>query len=227
MTTVFLLSSLCGCTFDPADFMPEVFGLKKNSTVEEYAPRERQFNIDESYAGMKIEEADQEVISWLCATYAIQSSVNGLDLTIVGGMERGDDNIEFLTNGLEIGWGIVDRKSALETIDTLLEDDRVTDSWNSSRAMQLLAQCYSIGYIEFDEYMEYAIPLGRIIQENYSSWESFGDDYLKGYTDWMNSRKNPDESQIEERKNVHEFFLEQNTKAKIGPYSVDFSLELQ
>ena len=64
-----------------------------------------------------------------------------------------DDNIDFLVSGLEIGWGITDRKTALEVLDNLLSDDNVRNSWNSSRAMQILAQSYCVGFIEFDEYI--------------------------------------------------------------------------
>ena len=222
MATMVLTCQLVGCG-DSQTW--EKLGVRTRHNAG-YSTSTRIFQIDKSYEGMTIEEADPEVISWLCGTYAIQQSVNFLDLTIVGGMERGDEDIDFIKDGLEIGWGIADRKSALETINKLLQDEKVCDSWNSSRAMQLLGQSYAIGYIEFDEYMEYAIPLGKIIQQNYSDWESFGNAYLEGYANWMRGRKNPDEAQITERQVMHKSFVERSKSSNEGPYSVDFDLDL-
>lgn len=223
MAAMVLVTQLCGCSVDKETL--KKLGFRVDGSTS-YSVKTSKFQLDESYAGMTIEEADPEVISWLCGTYAIQTSVNYLDLTIIGGMERGDKDLDFISGGLKAGWGIVDRKTALETINKLLTDDKVDLAWNSSRTMQLLAQSYCLGYIEFDEYMEYAIPLGKIIQENYSDWETFGSEYLEGYANWMRNRSNPDESQIAERQQMHQYFVEKRDNLKTGPYSIDFNLDL-
>ena len=221
IASIVMVAQLCGCSAETLHKLGVRTGDDSN-----YSYKTFKFQLDESYAGMTIEEADPQVISWLCGTYAIQTSINYLDLTIIGGMERGDKDLDFISGGLEAGWGIVDRETALDSINKLLTDDRVNSAWNSSRAMQLLGQSYCLGYIEFDEYMEYAIPLGKIIQENYSDWESFGNEYLEGYANWMRKRTNPDESQIAERQQMHQYFIEKRDNLQTGPYSIDFNLEL-
>lgn len=197
---------------------------KKNKVTEKVYT----FSIDESFKGTKIEDVDQETIDWFCAACALQLSSNGLDLNTLGGAKKGTSDVKWIKEGLEIGWGITDRQSALDTLNRLLlPDDKIINSWNSSRAMELLGMFYCVGYIEFDEFMEYAVPVGRIIQSTYTDWESFGNDYLEGYASWMRGRSNPNEEYITERYELQKNFLDLSKDARKGPYSVPFNLELK
>ena len=185
------------------------------------------FQKDESYAGLTIDDVSADLISWLCATNAVQSKINGLDITVIGGMQRDDENLDWLAGGLEAGWHVTDRESLLEQVDKLTGFDGIDsdDGWDMSRAEQILAQGYCLGYLEFDEYLEYAIPLGRLIQKRFSDWDSFGDNYLKGYMNWISKGGFGFSGDIQERLDWHQYFVTCG-EYYTGPYAVDFDMEL-
>lgn len=185
------------------------------------------FKVDESFKDATFGTTSPDLIEWLCATYAIQTDANDLDLTLIGGMEREDISIGSLVQGLKAGWNVTDRESTFAVVETLVGDDGTTDddAWDFSRAEQVLGLAYCVGYIELDEYLEYAVPIGRMIQSRYDNWDEFGKNYLTYYMGWVANGGFGRAGDINQRFSSHEYFVAA-AEYYDSPYTIDFDLDL-
>jgi len=66
-------------------------------------------------------EALPETVLWFNATYAALTYSNGWDWHLVGGINPTEENIALNEMLLQSSWGIEDRESALETVDSLIK----------------------------------------------------------------------------------------------------------
>jgi hypothetical protein len=57
-------------------------------------------------------------------------------------------------------------------------------AWDLSRATQLLSYFYVAGYYTYEEAMDEALVIGKMIQSSYDSWSDYWDSYLYGYLHW-------------------------------------------
>ena len=89
--------------------------------------------------------------------------------------------------------------------------------WDLSRAVQLCAQGFLAGYLDFEEALEKAASIGKIIQRTFDSWEDFWDSYFYGYFYWSE-----DVDGLEQRIEIHEELAE---KAN-SPLNLDWLLDL-
>lgn len=183
---------------------------------------------DTTYEGIADEVVSEDLIAWLCATYAIQTDANDLDPLYIGGIDSNESDISWIREGLQAGWGITDKNSAFEVVTKLVADDGdpQDDGWDYSRAEELLAQAYCVGWIGIDEYLEYAVPIGRMIQNRFSSWDEFGDNYLTGYMTWISDGGFGYAGDINERSAAHQLFVT-DAEYYSGPYVVDFDMGLK
>lgn len=102
---------------------------------------------------------------------------------------------DYLIHGLETQWGISDRDSGLWTVVLLASSaydssDKAVKAWDYSRAMQLLWMFDEVDYLEAAEALELQLELAKEIQPQFSSWDDFYDNYLKGFTDWAGGESN-------------------------------------
>lgn len=65
-------------------------------------------------------ESLPETILWFNATYAALTYSNGCDWHLIGGWEPTDTNVAMTEMLLESSWGVKDRESAMETVESLL-----------------------------------------------------------------------------------------------------------
>jgi hypothetical protein len=236
-----LMTGVAGCGMDSGDSEEtmeedydesndedeEVDSIKPNKRAFRSSKNPTEFEVDTTFADATYANTSPDLIRWLCATYAIQTDANELDLTTIGGMERDDSNIDVLVQGLKAGWSVTDRDSAIEVVTGLAADNGYDDddAWDLSRAEQVLGLAYCTGYLELDEYLEYAVPIGRMIQERYSSWDELGDNYLRYYMTWVSKGGFGRAGDINQRMCSHEYFVAA-AEYYTGPYTMDFDLEL-
>lgn len=56
--------------------------------------------------------------------------------------------------------------------------------WDLSRAAQLCAQGYLAGFLSYEEALERALAVGKVIQQIFVSWDDFWESYFIGYYWW-------------------------------------------
>ncbi len=61
-----------------------------------------------------------DTVLWFNATYAVLTYSNGCDWRLVSGFERTEENVDIIKAMLWRDWNVLDRESALETVDSLV-----------------------------------------------------------------------------------------------------------
>jgi hypothetical protein len=64
-------------------------------------------------------------------------------------------------------------------------------AWDYGRLINVARWSYSAGYITEQEAWEYITYAGPRIQQSFSSWDEYGDEYLLGRTFWQRSNSHP------------------------------------
>ncbi len=109
-----------------------------------------------------------DTIRWFNASYAVLMKINGQDYNRFAGSAANDDAKTLWQDSLNQSWGVTDRASADETIDTLLSEGQRT------------------GFAENGEYLQQC-GLGDVAEEERVSFvvENFGvsEDEAKGFVD--------------------------------------------
>ena len=95
--------------------------------------------------------------------------------------------------------------------------DNAIMGWDLSRAVQLCGQGYLAGYFTYEEAVEKARSVGKVIQQTFDSWEDFWDSYLLGFYWWSE-----DISDLYERIDVYEALAADPD----GPFSLEWLLDL-
>lgn len=84
------------------------------------------------------------------------------------------------------------RFNLIETIITKYEDKGII-AWDWFRALHLASACYTIGYISYEEALDISLVMAKEIQNTFSSWDEYFDNYSLGYQYWSGDiRENPD-----------------------------------
>ncbi|MBO4456480.1 MAG: DUF1266 domain-containing protein [Butyrivibrio sp.] len=207
--------------------LPERIGTLDGTTSEQNERENYELEKDSIYSGMDENMVSEDLIAWLNATYAIQTDANELDLTVIGGMQPDDSNVGLLEDGLSAGWGINNKEDLVQTVGKLVTDDGDpnNDGWDYSRAEELLAHGYCIGWFDLGEYLGYAVPIGKKIQGRFKSWDEFGDNYVTHYMSWVSNGGLGFAGDINQRCMSHQLFVT-GAEYYYGPYAVDFDMQL-
>ena len=182
-----------------------------------------------------------ETEKWITATYAIWSKYVGGDWHyFAGAREKSKKEGASMRVMLRRDWGIPSKKELLETVKELTflfdtglantdedddeggEDFRASGAWDICRACQILAMGYVGGYLEREEMVKKSVAIGRIMQDNYSSWTDLYDNYMKGYRRWREELGGDVKKAIAEREALYNSIL----KEVDGPCSLDWNLRL-
>ncbi|MDE5597842.1 MAG: DUF1266 domain-containing protein [Lachnospiraceae bacterium] len=86
-----------------------------------------------------------ETILWFNATYAPLTYSNHCDWELVGGMRVSDYNQDLVKRGLSRDWGIEDKASALETVESLIKDG------HRAKCRECLEELDEMGLLDVDE----------------------------------------------------------------------------
>lgn len=102
-------------------------------------------------------------------------------------------------------WGITTKDEGIAVINSLFEsgkstEDKSVKAWNFSRAMMLCKFMWEPRWIEMDECRNMQFAMAPTIQQSFTSWEDFNDNYMIGYRKWANlvglSQKSKDDREV-------------------------------
>lgn len=96
------------------------------------------------------------------------------------------------------------------------------DGWDYCRALQVLGDCYQVGYINLEECLDQSLVIAKTLQGLYGSWEELAMSYLYGYQFWKNDDMESSVSDSGARMEIYEILKERLE----GPYSLPYDTEL-
>ena len=168
---------------------------------------------------------------WCASTFAIWahsfSMLEGWPLvTGVHGSRKATANFRNVALGEQ--WDIHNRQEGLATVHELVERhagriDTIYAGWDLCRATQLLGMMYLVKMIDREELDQEFSRTGRIIQQQFHSWDEMADSYLGGYEAWLTRTGQADAAQYAARR--RNIFLELKANPD-GPYSVPWHTNL-
>lgn len=171
---------------------------------------------------------NDKTIQWFNAACAILTRHNAGNIRAFGGglkLSGKEENGEEMDKTardqnrqmLKTSWGITDRSSADRVLKELLDSAASEESaYDYSRAMSNLGFYYLADYYTEEEALDQALEVAKEIQENFSSWDEFAEDYLEGYEERSGDTSG-------ERREIYE-----NLKAsQWNPYEIDWNLKLK
>jgi hypothetical protein len=94
--------------------------------------------------------------------------------------------------------------------------------WDLSRATQLCAYGYIADYYSYDEAVDKAFAVGRIIQSIFGSWDDFYASYFFGYAYWSEDDLEDPKSDYSKRVNI----LNNLKKDPKSPLNLNWNLDL-
>ena len=168
---------------------------------------------------------------WCASSFAIWahsfSMLEGWPLvTGVHGSRKAVANFKNVALGEQ--WDIKNRQDGIETVHELVEKhagrvDTEYPGWDLCRATQLLGMMYLVKMIDREELDREFSATGKVIQQQFNSWDAMAESYLAGYEAWLKRIGNANAAQSTAyRRNIFEK-LKANPD---GPYSVPFRTDL-
>lgn len=125
-------------------------------------------------------------------------------------------------------WDIRNRQDGLQTVHELVDRhagrlDTMYAGWDLCRATQLLGMMYLVKMIDRNELDQEFSRAGRVIQQQFHSWDEMAESYLDGYENWR--RQSGDTNAAQNAAGRRAIF--QQLKANPdGPYSVPWRTDL-
>lgn len=125
-------------------------------------------------------------VDWMDQTYAIFTEYRN-ELEIQANMRF--STLPPIEDMLEHDWGITDREGGTAIINQLFNagiaaQDKQTKAWNFSRAMMLCGSMREARWIKMEEYRDIQYAMAPTIQQSFTSWEDFFDNYMEAYRQW-------------------------------------------
>lgn len=96
------------------------------------------------------------------------------------------------------------------------------DAWDYCRALQVLGDCYQVGYINLEECLDQSLVIAQTLQKLYGSWDELAMSYLYGYQFWKNDDMDSNVSDSGDRLEIYKLLKDRLD----GPYSLPFDTEL-
>lgn len=168
---------------------------------------------------------------WCASTFAIWahsfSMLEGWPL--VTGVHRNRKAVaNFRDVALGEQWEIKNRQDGLETVHELTQKhagqlDTMYAGWDLCRATQLLGMMYLVKMIDREELDREFRIAGKVIQQQFTSWDAMAESYLDGYQAWLERTGNPNAVGERERR---KYIFTQLKANPDGPYSVPFRTDL-
>ena len=100
--------------------------------------------------------------------------------------------------------------------------DKAIMGWDLSRATQLCAFGYIAEFYTYDEAIDKALAIGRIIQSTFTTWDTFYTSYFFGYAYWSEDDLEDPNSNYSQRVRIF-YNLKEDPKS---PLNLDWNLEL-
>ncbi len=168
---------------------------------------------------------------WCASTFAIWAHsfpmLEGWPLvTGVHGSRKAVANFKNVALGEQ--WDIRNRQDGIEIVHELVEKhagrfDTEYAGWDLCRATQILGMMYLVKMIDREEMDREFSAAGKVIQQQFTSWDAMAESYLGGYEAWLNRIGNANAAQSAAwRRNI----FEQLKNKEDGPYSLPFKTDL-
>ncbi len=188
------------------------------------------FQIDSSFANVTEKTVNTDLLTWLSATYAIMTDSNMLQFEYIGGKSRGSVNMDTVFKLLEQDYEIVDRDSLMIVVNQLIaheenSSDLDSDAFYLMWIEEVLAQGYATEMIEMGEYLSYAVPVARMIQGRYTSWDDYGDNFLAYNLKYLSEGGYGTSEEFNVKANSHQYLVS-GAQYYFGPYQIEFDLNL-
>lgn len=134
----------------------------------------------------------KKFIHWLNGTMGILCTINQLDLNKYVEDDFSSEFSEMYRETLMRDWDITRRQQLLEMVDWLVhighracDENNQAAAWDYSRALSLLKFGYYAGYIDdVNEALQRSLPIAKICQQEFNSWDDFMQSYFLGYRRW-------------------------------------------
>lgn len=180
-----------------------------------YAPWSAHFATDWRYAGGRtgLEDEGTERLPEVARIVATRNRMT-------------KDNALFL---LERDWGIKGHDDLISMVMYLTQksEDSAAPAWDLCRALQILGNGFSVGFIDRGEFLSESRTVGKLIQKRYGSWAELYEGYLNGYKEWLSSDiSEVSPEQAEEWLSLRRAIVEKLLALPDGPKSIPFGTEL-
>jgi hypothetical protein len=93
--------------------------------------------------------------------------------------------------------------------------------WDYARYVSLVGWGYVVGFLTYDEAWNQLMPVGRLLQQTFDSWEDLGNNYIIGRKYWSKSRTEEQGKQID--KIVQRLLTEPNSPWKRINWELDLA----
>ncbi len=221
-------------------------GLRKKARKDGRVRELSGFSAPYPSAGDTYPETSAE--KWYVCAYAPWSAHFATDWRYTGGRtgledegtERKGMTRENALLLLERDWGIKGQSDLLSTVMYLTLESEADDgegnanmaaaetaAWDLCRALQILGNGFSVGFIDRGELLSESRKVGTLLQKLYGSWKGVYEGYLNGYRKWLSSDiSEVSAEQAEEWLSLRRAIVEKLLALPDGPASVPFKTEL-
>lgn len=166
---------------------------------------------------------------WCAATFAIWShSFDEMEgFPLITGARGTRKQVKRFRESLAQQWDINNREEGLRTVHQLTDRwagvfDTQKAGWDLCRATQLLGMMYLVGMLKRDELDQEFSQVGRVIQQNFFSWDEMVESYLEGFQSWISQTGQNVEANMDFRRGIYT----QLKKQSFSPYSIPWDTEL-
>ncbi|SET14565.1 Protein of unknown function [Pseudobutyrivibrio sp. C4] len=222
---------LAGCEFTtiPGEALK---AAKENAKKEEAAEIDKKELVDiplvdDSFSDCTESNVSNDLVRWLLATTAVEVQGQGLDWQQIGGTQSTAEDIETVKKYLDEN-NAKDGDAALEAASALVEEDYTKAyerAYNLGTAESILAASYCAGDLEFNQYLMHAVPVAKMIQQEFDSFDDYGDNYVTGYMCHVGQGDCGDASRVGYRVVLQQAFVGMAAYYD-GAYAIDYDMEL-
>ena len=183
--------------------------------------------VDDSFSGCTESDVSNDLVRWLLATNAVEVQGQDLDWEIIGGTTLDSSDSDIAKSYLK-QQDVKDNDEAFEKVEELVNekyDESYERAYNLGSAEAILAAGYSTALMNFDEYLMHAVPVAKMIQQEFESFDDYGDNYVKGYMYHVGKGEFGDSTEIGLRMLAQQEFVGQASYYD-GAYAIDYDMEL-
>ena len=165
--------------------------------------------------------------TWFRDTYAIWASDNFIDFHCIAGVYYDKKCAKVMQDVLSSDWGINNKADCFSMVEALKNKGNAPSkeqlSWNLCRATQILAMGYVSRFFNRDTLNAESAKVGRIMQDEFNSWEDLLTNYINGFANWATKVYDEDaEEAISARCDAYTNIINHQDP----PYMIDWNIKL-
>lgn len=127
--------------------------------------------------------AQNDTERWLTAACAIWSEYCGGQWNYIGGYEKTKANAVSLKRILNSDWLVTNHDSGIEMVQYLLDHAGEKEgkyAFDYACAINICGRMYLCDFLTREEYVQYSIMAGNMLQQKYHSWAEYCNSYING-----------------------------------------------